>query len=534
MCVAGSISLRTNVRLDLLKSNLSEREPIRTLDLPSGSESLQQLSPSPKLLQQPPGIPPQDPQQDPPKWLPQQPSPQAEPDRLVLSSPSTNAYISWPIASLRRVARAHPAAFPAPTPLSPSSLPEEHHAAFEELLDAGDGVASLGGPSERAGVQAFLFLLSRIVGLQPALVTVTSDIPPGAGLGSSAAFSTALAAAMLSAAGSITPTPSLQSPSLPSSSLQPPSARSPSVERQSAGRGAGGREPAEVGEEGKRVVSGWAYEAEQIIHGKASGVDNHVCCHGGITSFQQGKAHPIPCALPLSLLLTNTRVPRSTSALVSGVGARLAAHADSVTAVLQAMHHVVLQASQLLQQQQQQQGSESRAASASHTREANANGAGAVAQLAAAAAGTESMANNAAPEEPVAAAAAAAAATEVLYAVQARESKEEEKEGEAAAAAAADPSGAVYASLCTLVSMNQGLLSALGVSHGSIDTVCMASARYGLCSKLTGAGGGGCVITLLPPGAEDNTVRGLQNELQDLHGFDCFKVCLGGEGVMLC
>ncbi|CAI5497114.1 unnamed protein product [Closterium sp. Naga37s-1] len=68
--------------------------------------------------------------------------------------------------------------------------------------------------------------------------------------------------------------------------------------------------------------------------------------HGsGITSFQQGKAHPIPCALPLSLMLTNTRVPRSTRALVSGVGARLAAHADSVTAALQAMHHVALQVS---------------------------------------------------------------------------------------------------------------------------------------------------------------------------------------------
>ncbi|CAI5499590.1 unnamed protein product [Closterium sp. Naga37s-1] len=214
----------------------------------------------------------------------------------------------------------------------------------------------------------------------------------------------------------------------------------------------------------------------------------------GITSFQQGKAHPIPCALPLSLLLTNTRVPRSTRVLVSGVAARLAAHADSVTAVLQAMHHVALQASQLLQQQQQ--GSESRAASA--TREASATGAGAVAQVAEAAAGTESMANNAALEEPPAAAAAAAAAattTTELDTVQARESKEEEKEE----AATLDPSGAVYSSLCTLVSMNQGLLSALGVSHGSIDTVCMASARHGLCSKLTGAGGGGCVITLLPP-----------------------------------
>lgn len=49
-----------------------------------------------------------------------------------------------------------------------------------------------------------------------------------------------------------------------------------------------------------------------------------------------------------------------------------------------------------------------------------------------------------------------------------------------------------------LMEMNQGLLQCMGVSHASIETVLQTTLKYKLTSKLTGAGGGGCVITLLP------------------------------------
>ena len=49
-----------------------------------------------------------------------------------------------------------------------------------------------------------------------------------------------------------------------------------------------------------------------------------------------------------------------------------------------------------------------------------------------------------------------------------------------------------------LVEMNQGLLQGIGVSHLSIESICQVTASYRLQSKLTGAGGGGCVLTLLP------------------------------------
>lgn len=49
-----------------------------------------------------------------------------------------------------------------------------------------------------------------------------------------------------------------------------------------------------------------------------------------------------------------------------------------------------------------------------------------------------------------------------------------------------------------LMEMNQGLLLCMGVSHASIETVLRTTLKYKLSSKLTGAGGGGCVLTLLP------------------------------------
>ncbi len=53
-----------------------------------------------------------------------------------------------------------------------------------------------------------------------------------------------------------------------------------------------------------------------------------------------------------------------------------------------------------------------------------------------------------------------------------------------------------------LVQENHQHLVSLGVSHPVLETIreTTLAAPYGLSTKLTGAGGGGCAVTLIPDG----------------------------------
>jgi mevalonate kinase len=74
------------------------------------------------------------------------------------------------------------------------------------------------------------------------------------------------------------------------------------------------------------------------------------------------------------------------------------------------------------------------------------------------------------------------------------------REGEqllAQADSGADPDDALVRELGELMDFNHGLLSALGVSSRSLDTMVWAARNAGAAgAKLTGAGGGGCIVAL--------------------------------------
>jgi mevalonate kinase len=83
--------------------------------------------------------------------------------------------------------------------------------------------------------------------------------------------------------------------------------------------------------------------------------------------------------------------------------------------------------------------------------------------------------------------------------------------------------------LAQQVEENHRLLNLLGVGHPQIDEVARISRSRGGATKLTGAGGGGCTVTLLPTEMTDAEVAELVKELE-AHGFECFSSSLGGDG----
>ncbi|KAJ5175292.1 uncharacterized protein N7482_001169 [Penicillium canariense] len=83
----------------------------------------------------------------------------------------------------------------------------------------------------------------------------------------------------------------------------------------------------------------------------------------------------------------------------------------------------------------------------------------------------------------------------------------------------------------TLIRINHGFLVSLGVSHPRLERIreLVDYADIGW-TKLTGAGGGGCAITLLRPDAKEEVVRDLEQKLAT-EGFTKYESTLGGDGV---
>ncbi|KAN0062910.1 cystathionine beta-lyase [Thecaphora frezii] len=94
------------------------------------------------------------------------------------------------------------------------------------------------------------------------------------------------------------------------------------------------------------------------------------------------------------------------------------------------------------------------------------------------------------------------------------------------------PRDAVLDGLAALIRDNHEELVGLRVSHPSLEAIraktWMEPLR--LSTKLTGAGGGGCAVTLLPDGIPDDEVRRLAAELER-DGFKCYETRVGGGGV---
>uniref|UniRef100_A0A3P9IT28 Mevalonate kinase n=1 Tax=Oryzias latipes TaxID=8090 RepID=A0A3P9IT28_ORYLA len=261
----------------------------------------------------------------------------------------------------------------------------------------------------------YIYLSVFASGELPALtITVWSELPTGAGLGSSAAYSVCLAAALLCAAGTI-----------------PTSLRE-------------WDQTARWCQEDLEHINSWAFQGETIIHGNPSGVDNAVGTWGGMLRFLAGKIIPLSRVPLLRILLTNTKVPRSTKALVARVKDKINKFPSIMNPVLDSVDAISYTCEKVL------------------------------------------------TCEPI--------------------------------------TGEHYSILEELIDINQHHLNVMGVGHPALDTVCRVTLAKGLHSKLTGAGGGGCGITLLRPETDSSVVQNTMQDLKDC-GFDCWETSIGGPGV---
>ena len=86
------------------------------------------------------------------------------------------------------------------------------------------------------------------------------------------------------------------------------------------------------------------------------------------------------------------------------------------------------------------------------------------------------------------------------------------------------------AALGGLMSESHALLSRIGVSTGAADALAGAAARAGSPgAKITGAGGGGCVIALPGPGREGE--RRVEEAMLSAGAAGCFATDAGARGV---
>lgn len=193
-------------------------------------------------------------------------------------------------------------------------------------------------PAARNAALTFLYLYMSLChdpSTRPALhFSARSTLPVGAGLGSSASFSSCAASALLLVLHRVG-VPPRPAPSAPSSGESDPG----HVHVSHQGRRA---LPPDVAEE----VNKWAFVAEKVLHGNPSGVDNCVSVFGGALAYTRpgfGKksgmepihgyayvqrtsmfvAEECLCRFKsLRFLLVDTKVPRNTKALVAGVAVR--------------------------------------------------------------------------------------------------------------------------------------------------------------------------------------------------------------------
>ncbi|KAI6195570.1 Mevalonate kinase [Aphelenchoides besseyi] len=218
------------------------------------------------------------------------------------------------------------------------------------------------------------------------------------------------------------------------------------------------------------AIERWAKAAESLIHGKTSGLDVVVCARGGLISYQQGQQPiPISCKADLRVIIVNTRVERNTLHMIGIVKQKLEKYPEVLTKIFDSMDEIAKEAARLLSQLPPVQS----------------NG-------------------------------------------DADLSDEKEYEG---LQVGVFIHLLIYADIQELCRINNHLLNGIGVGHAKSAQICALLARYGIHTKLSGAGGGGTCFAFITKAASQTLLQMIESELCSL-GFELWQPNLGGNGVV--
>ncbi|EFX04046.1 mevalonate kinase [Grosmannia clavigera kw1407] len=243
-------------------------------------------------------------------------------------------------------------------------------------------------------------------------------------------------------------------------------------------------------------INRWAFVAEMCIHGNPSGVDNTVSTQGKAVVFQRTDYGKPPSVKPLwnfpelPLLLVNTKQPKSTAHEVAKVARLKKTYPELIGNVLDAMDSVARNAISLMDRGHGPESSDADSKDSESKSKANS-------------------ADNGASHDAA--------------------KGEANSDGSQSCFDATDLED--LGELGELMTINHGLLASLGVSHPRLERVreIVDHAGFGW-TKLTGAGGGGCSITLMKPGTPEQRLLELEQQLKD-EGYQQFVTTLGGDGV---
>ncbi|KAG1680279.1 Mevalonate kinase [Nymphon striatum] len=149
-------------------------------------------------------------------------------------------------------------------------------------------------------------LLQIVKSLCALTITVTSALPIGAGLGSSASYSVCVAAGLLKAFNVF----ENNAPQLSFNKRQ--------IEE----------------------ISLWAYRLETIFHGRPSGIDNTICSYGGAAILQSGQKTLPSKVNKIDILVVNTNISRNTKLMVKHVSDLLKQFPNVIEPVLESMNAI--------------------------------------------------------------------------------------------------------------------------------------------------------------------------------------------------